>query len=357
MKTRVLDVVHCPSCGGALTVVAGAREDRGEIRDGTLRCAGCAATYPIHGYIPRLAPELNYSASWGKLWRETGEILRDSFTEIPFHRNALHGSYDEAGTWHDDRSPFGFEWPTDLSGERVLEVGPGTGNFTEHLVETGANLVCVDMSDAIDTLPEELLTRENVDLIQGDITTGILRGAEFDRLWLFQVLQHTPSPAQTLKDLRALLRPGGELAFTSYGYPPYDPWYYRFTKRIPDRIAWTLIAAAVPRLLPLKFSLQRRRKTFATRLSLALLDLVDPRDIYRQTRRGGMRDYVQGALWERTGDHDLLVKYVIVNTFDRITPEYTNSASHAMVEDWTRSAGYASVETWGRGGVRARAIK
>ena len=56
-------------------------------------------------------------------------------------------------------------------------------------------------------------------------------------------------------------------------------------------------------------------------------------------------------------DHDLLVRYVVVNTFDRITPEYTNSAGHETIEGWTREAGFSSVETWGRGGVRARAIK
>ena len=47
----------------------------------------------------------------------------------------------------------------------------------------------------------------------------------------------------------------------------------------------------------------------------------------------------------------------VVNTFDRITPEYTNSAGHETIEGWTRDAGFSSVETWGRGGVRARAIK
>ena len=170
MKARVLDYLRCPACGGALTV-AEAAEAHGEVRDGTLACGGCGARYPVRRYVPRVAPGVNYSDSWGELWNETGAILRDSFTGLPFHRNALHGTYDEdANGLADGVSPFGFAWPTDLSGQRVLEVGPGTGNFTEHLADTGADLVCVDMSNAIDTLPEELLTRANVDVIQGDIT-------------------------------------------------------------------------------------------------------------------------------------------------------------------------------------------
>lgn len=356
MKTRLLDILKCPLCGRPLSVESVDREERGEVRDGRLGCSSCGTTYPISRYVPRLVPGLNYSNSWGELWRETGEILRDSFTGIPFHRNALHGSYEETGSWHEGMSPFGFGWPTDLGGERILEVGPGTGNFTEHLAATGASLVCVDMSDAIDTFPEELLTAPNVDVIQGDITTGILGDEKFDRLWVFQVLQHTPSPPSTLADLRELLRDGGELAFTSYG-GVYNPWYYRFTKRVPDRVAWKAIVALVPPLLPLKSSLLRRRRTLLGRAALALLEPVDPRNIYDRTLRGQMSDYVHGALWERTGDHDLLLKYVIVNTFDRITPEYTNSAWHETIEGWTRAAGFSDVRTWGRGGVRARATK
>jgi 2-polyprenyl-3-methyl-5-hydroxy-6-metoxy-1,4-benzoquinol methylase/uncharacterized protein YbaR (Trm112 family) len=356
MKARLLDFLRCPACGGPLGIEE-AVEARGEIREGALRCEGCQATFPIRRYVPRVAPTGNYSDSWGELWLQTGEILRDSFTGLPFHRNALHGSYDEgAASLGDDRSPFGFGWPTDLSGERILEVGSGTGNFTEHLARTGAELVCVDMSSAIDTLPEELLTRANVDVIQGDITTGILGAARFDRLWVFQMLQHTPSPPATLKELHGLLREGGELAFTSYK-APYDPWYYRLTKRVPDRIAWRMIAWAVPKLLPLKYSLRRRPARITTRFALALLDPVDPRDIYVRTRRGGMRDYIHGAIWERTGDHDLLVKYAVINTFDRITPDYTNSADHETIERWTRAAGFSSIHTWGRGGVRASATR
>jgi SAM-dependent methyltransferase len=268
----------------------------------------------------------------------------------------LHGTYEESGTWRNGNSPFGFEWPTDLSGQTVLEIGPGTGNFTEHLVETGAEVVCIDMSDAVDAFPEELLTRPNLHVVQGDITTGVLQEQGFDRIWMFQVLQHTPSPPETLKQVQRMLRPGGELAFTSYE-GQYNPWYYRVTKRVPDPIAWRAIRAAVPRLLPLKSWLLRRRPTLATRLALALLEPVDPRNIYFQTRQGRMGDYVHGALWERTRDDDQLLKYVIVNTFDRITPEYTNSADHHTIERWTHDAGFSSVRTWGRGGVRARAIK
>lgn len=275
---------------------------------------------------------------------------------MPFYYNAIHGKYSEDGIWKDGYSPFGFQWPTDLKGETVLEVGPGTGNCTERLINTGANLVCVDMSNAIDTFTEELLTQPNINVIQGDINGSILQTEYFDRIWLFQVLQHTPSPPDTLKTMYQLLKKQRMLSLTSYkGY--FNPWYYRFTKRVDDKTAWKLISYWVPKLVPLKYRLQKTRIPALSRVLLKLLQPVDPRNIYLNTLEGHSDDYIHGVLWKRNHDKNLLMKYVILNTFDRITPQYTNSANHKTIEQLTLNAGFSSVITWGRGGVRATATK
>jgi len=329
-----------------------------EIESGELTCESCSGHYPIRRFVPRLVPSSNYSRSWGKLWLETGHLLRDSFTGVPFHENVLHGLFREDPGADDGRSPFGFAWPRDLSGQRVLEVGTGTGNLTEHLVRTGAEIVSVDMSEAIDTLPTELLRQPNLNVVQADINTPILEPESFDRIWMFQVLQHTPSPPDTLRGLKGMLKSGGEIAFTSYGGERFRAWYYPFTKRLPDRLAWRLIAFLVPRLVPLKYRLMKRRIPVVSSLLVKLLAPIDPRDIYFQTLEGEADRYIHGAVWNRTGDKDLLMKYIVINTFDRITPDYTNSATHATVERWLLDvAGFSSAETWGRSGVRARAVR
>lgn len=356
MKHALMDILRCPTCQSSLTL-SDCAEKHGEIAAGTIRCPSCAGVFPIVGYIPRLVDQENYSDSWGKLWRETGVILRDSFTGIPFHHNVIHGTYSsqsniqEAGT-----SPFGFMWPVTLEGQKVLEIGAGTGNCTEHLVRTGAELTCVDMSNAIDTLPEELLIQPNINVIQADINRGVLVNEYFDRIWLFQVLQHTPSPPATLRTMHCLLKPSGELAFTSYE-GQYNPWYYRFTKRINDEHAWRLINYWTPKIVPLKFWLQNVKMPFVPWLARKLLHPFDPRNMYYDTLVGTAKEYIHGVIWERTHDHDLLMKYIVLNTFDRITPAYTNSAEHATIERWARDAGFSEVETWGSGGVRAKAFK
>ena len=359
MKDKLLEIIRCPVTGGGLELSDVVIEN-GEIKSAILNSADGQYSYPVIDYIPRLLTDRkNYSESWGKLWGETAEILRDSYTGEKFHEEVLFGEY---GGENNDGigSPFGFNWPRDLSGQRVLEIGCGTGNFTELLYGTGAELLSVDMSTAVDTLPPEVVLHPNVNVVQTDINTPSIVRNYFDRIWLFQVLQHTPDPADTLVTMRELLREGGTISFTSYGGSVrYNPLSYRIIKRIPPNIQWPMISWLTPPLVRLKYWLRMpfARGSFLYKIVTKLLYVADPRDTYIGVRRGWYDDYDVAKYFRRTGDHDYLIKFVVLNTFDRITPEYTNNASHEMIEEWLSIAGYSWFETWGKGGVRANATK
>lgn len=323
----------------------------GEIVAGQLTCKACSRMFSIENYIPRLVDNYNYSDSWGELWKETGQILRDSFTGIQWHYDVIHGRYSNDGKGLPGTSPFGFEWPKALPGQKILEIGPGTGNCTEHLVNTGADLVCVDMSDAIDTFPEELLIKPNINVVQGDINDEIIPHSYFDRIWLFQVLQHTPSPPETLKNVRKFLSDGGELAVTSYR-GKYNPWYYGLTKRLGGKRGWKVLAFLVPLLVPIKYLGQRIFDmigfSFGAKVVKKLMEPIDPRNVYYNTLTGKAKDYTYGVMWEQGRDAKLLMKYVVINTFDTITPQYTNCCrDNELMENWLRQAGYSSFKVWG----------
>jgi uncharacterized protein YbaR (Trm112 family) len=336
LKESLVKIIRCPRCGDHLEIKA-AHIDKGEIESGSLSCPDCSATYAIRRYVPRLVDRENYSDSWGKLWTETGELLRDSATGIPFHYNALHGEYSgQDGVWRDGRSPFG---------------------FAEHLVNTCAEVTSVDMSNSVDVLPVALLTRPNLNVVQVDINSTILTLEFFDLVWMFQVLQHTPSPADTLKSVHRLLKDGGQLSFTSYGGARYEPFYYRVTRRMDDKLMWSLISYYVPMLVPIKYRFMTAGLPGLSRLIARALHLADPRNIYFATRQGFADEYVHGQVWKRSRDKDRLMRYVVVNTYDRITPKYTNSATAETIRQWTYAADFSHVETWGRGGVRAVATR
>lgn len=55
------------------------------------------------------------------------------------------------------------------AGDRVLEVGPGTGTLTEALLDTGAGVLSCELDDALaDLLRKRLGPRENFTLVHGD---------------------------------------------------------------------------------------------------------------------------------------------------------------------------------------------
>lgn len=63
-------------------------------------------------------------------------------------------------------------------------------------------------------------------------------------------------------------------------------------------------------------------------------------------------------MWKKTNDKDLLMKYVIINTFDTITPAYTNCCKDIKtMEIWLKEAGFTSYKVWGCNGIRAKAYK
>src|SRR5262245_5563019 len=112
MKPALLDLLVCPACRGRLdcepTLVDGP-----EIEEGTLRCGGCRAAYPIRAGVPRMVPAALTSSeratahAFGTEWKmlaELSDVFRDEFR-----------SYLEPLS------------PADLRGLAVLDAGCGMG--------------------------------------------------------------------------------------------------------------------------------------------------------------------------------------------------------------------------------------
>ncbi|MPZ98377.1 MAG: Trm112 family protein [Dehalococcoidia bacterium] len=55
MRPDLMEILACPVCKGELTLTV-AREDAGEVIEGSLYCAACDETYPITEGIPNLLP-------------------------------------------------------------------------------------------------------------------------------------------------------------------------------------------------------------------------------------------------------------------------------------------------------------
>jgi len=94
----------------------------------------------------------------------------------------------------------------------ALEIGCGTGMFTEWFAQTGAHVVAIDVSEElIDMARERLLPFEHVEVRCGEFEALELEG-QFDAVVGSSVLHHLDVD-RALRKTFALLKPRGRLVF------------------------------------------------------------------------------------------------------------------------------------------------
>jgi ubiquinone/menaquinone biosynthesis C-methylase UbiE len=103
------------------------------------------------------------------------------------------------------------------SGERVLEVGPGTGYYSLDVARQIAPHGRLDVLDLQQSMLDELMRRAaklgaaNVVATQGDARDLPFPAASFDAAFLVATLGEIPDRDQALHELRRVLKPAGRL--------------------------------------------------------------------------------------------------------------------------------------------------
>lgn len=124
----------------------------------------------------------------------------------------------------------------ELSGQRVLDAGCGSGVYTEWLLERDADVVATDVSEAMIRETESLVGDDAV-LHQADLREPLsfAESASFDGVVCAQVLDHIEDLSVPIGEFARILRPGGYLVL-SVRHPvrnalEYDGWSYFETER------------------------------------------------------------------------------------------------------------------------------
>ena len=107
-------------------------------------------------------------------------------------------------------------------GKRVLEVGCGIGTDSINFARAGAQLTAVDLSGeslrVARQRAEVMGVEDRIEFVQANAEelTSAVSGGEFDLIYSFGVIHHTPQPERALAEMRKLLAPGGTLKLMVY---------------------------------------------------------------------------------------------------------------------------------------------
>ena len=326
MTPEAIDILVCPDCGGSFTVTVNA-ESAGSIENGTLRCSSCGRDVPIVRHVPRFVPADNYASSFGFQWNAFRATQLDSHSGIPISRDRFF----RQSRWT----------PAEMAGKRVLDIGCGAGRFAEIALSTGAHVMAIDYSSAVDACFANLGPHPRLSVVQADVYHLPIKPGSFDYVYCFGVLQHTPDPHRAVLALAPPVRPGGKLAIDFYArlkanvlWPKY--WLRPITRRMRQERLFALVQWLVPKLLPVSRALSAvpgigRRLRY-------LLPVIAYYGVYPFTGE-------QHREW------------AILDTFDMLAPAHDHPQTPATVRAWLTEAGLRDVEAERLGQVVGRGKK
>jgi SAM-dependent methyltransferase len=193
-------------------------------QENSLTCS-CHCIYMRRNGILRFVPNSSYSAAFGLQWKRYRKTQLDSYTGLPLSRERLRRCLGEV-VW------------SGLRGKHVLEAGCGAGRFTEIILEQGAYVTSLDLSEAVEANQENCPQGRMHRIAQANILKIPFAPRQFDVVVCLGVVQHTPIPEETIASLYMQVKDGGWLVIDHYTYgvsyfTKTFPLFRYFLKRLP----------------------------------------------------------------------------------------------------------------------------
>ena len=213
----------------------------------------------------------------------------------------------------------------ELKGKKILEVGSGAGRFTKAVLDTTeAEIFSVDYSDAVEANIKNNGSNSRLSIEKASVYELPYSKLSFDKVFCFGMLQHTPDPSRTVKCLTEMVKPTGELIIDFY---PIKGWYTKvhakylirpFTRKMNHKKLLHWVESNVDTMIALYKGLHK--------LGLGVFSRFIPVvDIYKVLPPG----------LSETEEKE----WVILDTFDMLSPAYDNPQRMRNVVKWIKDNG------------------
>ncbi len=274
--------------------------------------------YPRKQGAVRLVMDTNYTDNFGFQWNKfrTTQIDRD----VKSAAQSRDRFFAVTG-W--DRE--------DLKGKNILEVGSGAGRFSQIVLDhTPANLYSVDYSNAVEAnYKNNGHHGDRFKLFQASVYELPFAEGQFDKVFCFGVLQHTPDVRKSVECLARMVKPGGELVVDFY---PVTGW-------------WTKVHA---KYLFRPFTKRTSHEKLLARIErnvdwmIAASRFFDKIGVGRITNRFIPICDIKSTLPARLSPQQLR-EWCILDTFDMFSPEYDQPQRIATVRKWFQQSAFRDI--------------
>lgn len=214
MREQLLDLIHCPVCKGEALELSIKQENQTEIRSAIVTCQVCKNSFMVENGVLDLLVNpsqeiIREQAGWTELEKmvsNTDELMLSLPDGIGEHKSA----------WQSQAENFHYMWSQiQLNGtEKILDLGAGRCWATRFFAHQGCIAVGLDvlMTRYVGLLTADVyIEKENIyfERVCGDMNQIPMRNSVFDIIFMAATLHHSSDIQTTLKQIYALLKPGG----------------------------------------------------------------------------------------------------------------------------------------------------
>ncbi len=264
--------------------------------------------YEIINSIPRFVNKENYSNNFGWQWNKWASVQFEHSNINKPMEGYTSKMFNQITEWDKEN----------LSEKIVLDMGCGSGRFTDVVLSNGGYVIAVDNSSAIDAAKDNL--KENLDkalFIQADILNLPIKDNVVDLSFSIGVLHHTPDPLKGINESYRTLKKNGEFALSVYSKNTnYDLTMVHVWRKV-FRATWPIFRQSPPLIYSYLFggvnhylAKLNRFLTYPIKILFPTISLPD-------------------------------IRWSILDTFDSITTSYQSSHTFYEVYNWLKNSGYS----------------